>query len=84
MATASSRQFWRAMWQMLRIARRPGGVETLERHLNAMNQETGLTTGLKYCRECGATDFEPVAVGSAEQGKVRVLKLRCRACGAMN
>lgn len=66
--------------RVLCLLRRPGGPEALRRHLDAALQETRPQEAPLYCSECGSTDFEPVSTRS-EQGQVRVLTLRCRACG---
>lgn len=69
--------------RILRIFRRPGGPEALRRHLDAADRETRSVKAPKYCTECGSTDFEPTST-RADQGRVRILKLRCRACGHIN
>jgi hypothetical protein len=69
--------------KILNILRRPEGAEALRRHLDAADRETRPTRPPKYCAECGATDFEPTST-QADHGRVRVLKLRCRACGHIN
>lgn len=69
--------------KILRILRRPEGAETLRRHLEAAERETRPVRSPKYCAECGSTDFEPTST-RADHGRVRVLKLRCRACGHIN
>jgi hypothetical protein len=74
------REFIRQLW---RIFQRPGGPESLRRHLDAAERETRPAKPPKYCAECGSTDFEPTST-QANHGRVRVLKLRCRACGHIN
>lgn len=69
--------------RMLRIFQRPGGPESLRRHLDAAERETHPVRPPKYCTECGSTDFEPTSTHT-DQGRMRVLKLRCRACGHIN
>ncbi|MGZ8219121.1 hypothetical protein [Methylomagnum sp.] len=69
--------------RMLRIFQRPDGPESLRRHLDAADRETRPVKAPKYCAECGSTDFEPTST-RADHGRVRVLKLRCRACGRIN
>jgi hypothetical protein len=83
MSSEAFGQFWHYIRRVLRILRRPGGPAALNRHLDALERETRPTRAPKYCSECGSTDFEPTMT-QADQGRVRVLKLRCRACGHTN
>lgn len=77
---SACREYFR---KILRILRRPEGAETLRRHLEAAERETRPVRPPKYCAECGSNDFEPTST-RADHGRVRVLKLRCRACGHIN
>ena len=69
--------------KLLHISRRPHGAESLRRHIEAADRETRPVRAPKYRTECGGTDFEPTST-CADRGRVRVLKLRCRACGQIN
>ncbi|CAL1241600.1 hypothetical protein [Candidatus Methylocalor cossyra] len=75
------RLWWHCIRRVLAVLRRPGGPQALARHLDALEREMRATASpLRYCTECGSTDFEPTAT-RADHGRVRILKLRCRACG---
>lgn len=81
---AMDRNRWHALrglvTQLLRVLRRPAGDAALRRHLEAADRETRPERPPRYCVRCGSTDFEPFATG-ADRDRVRVLQLRCRACG---
>ena len=82
--TRESLLAWREHFRkMLRILRRPGGAEALQRHLEAAEWETQSICPPDHCVECGSTDFEPTST-RADHGRVQVLELRCRACGHIN
>jgi rubredoxin len=68
------------LFRARRLLGRPEGETALRRHLDAAEAETRSAEMPRHCRECGSTDFEPIAArgGPLQNG---ITGWRCRSCG---